>query len=278
MNSPIVDAARENVLRWYTGKGREKAAAALDLLAASEDAGAWIPGASRKVWSVLQKANRAINTGRAFRNTLDTIGTYETPANQRGHEISFVLQFGHFWGRKTDIDFAAIRAACRDIPTAHAVDVCEEFITEFATITALMKRLDATRPKPVITYLGASPTVTNLLKSLGLDGTVATTVRIAPYHFEKLEIEVKGVRTWTWIIVMDWPANTVHGASRYNHNGAHAQCEACGHAIKVVDNWVPLLIDNAAGVPLSLFVGRDCAKTLFGIKVTGEFHMKADAS
>lgn len=42
---------------------------------------------------------------------------------------------------------------------------------------------------------------------------------------------------------------------------------------KKSDNWVPLL-GELAGSNRSLWVGRDCARTLFGIKVTGEMHVE----
>lgn len=51
------------------------------------------------------------------------------------------------------------------------------------------------------------------------------------------------------------------------------QCQACGHAIKNVFNWVPLVVDSAAGVPHAMWVGKDCAQTLFGVTVKGELRL-----
>lgn len=297
--SPVVDANRDAVLAWFTGKALENASAALDMLAQSEAVGEWVPKASRTVRAALSKSNVAKKIAHKHRAGLEAIGNYQSPEGHRGWDVAFILNFGQFWGRR-DVDFAAVLAQAPNVDLKQAVLDCERFVRDFAPVAKLLNRLDATRPVPVITQLGASPTVTALLKSLGLDGTVASTARVCP--IEWVTVAVRGKHTaecnefrgagngpnipcinkrcpynlFTYVKVANllWPAGTVHGASRYDHNREHQQCQACGSAIKNAFNWVPLLIDNAEGVPHSLWVGRDCSKTLFGIKVTGDFETK----
>jgi hypothetical protein len=66
---------------------------------------------------------------------------------------------------------------------------------------------------------------------------------------------------------MLWPEGTTHRESRYAHGSSN--CHACGHQIRSPYNWVPLVAQTATG-PVSLWVGRDCARNLFQAEVTGD--------
>jgi hypothetical protein len=74
-----------------------------------------------------------------------------------------------------------------------------------------------------------------------------------------------------------WPEGTEHACSRFAASGSQNQCHACGHAIRNAFNWVPLVVENAEGVPHALWVGRDCAENLFGIKATGELEYAGES-
>ena len=71
-----------------------------------------------------------------------------------------------------------------------------------------------------------------------------------------------------------WPDGTKHCANRFAKVGrsrsGNAQCHACGHAIKSAYNWVPLTLTHESGELHSFWVGRDCAKKLFGVEMKGE--------
>ncbi len=276
--SPIIDAARTAVLGWYTGKAQKDAAAALDLLAQSEAQGAWVPGASRFVDARLGKSNVATKMGRAHGKALEGVGDYKTPAAQRGWNVMMVLTYPYpkrLGAHVTELDWTAIRTAA-PASLRMVVDFAEKLCKDFAPVAALMVRLDATRPLPVITKIGASPTVTATLTNLGLVAK-AETAQVCPGHWEeRTSVDAKGKTVYRQVWILEWPTGTVHGKSRYAH-GSHAgnsQCEACGHAIQNPFNWVPLLLDNEAGRPHSLWVGKDCAKTIFGVKVTGDFEIE----
>lgn len=112
-----------------------------------------------------------------------------------------------------------------------------------------------------------SPTVRKTLDGLKLD---SKTIRVAPIEYKEVEValasgrKVKALRAF-----LVWPKGTVHNASRFHSTDNNFQCQACGHAIRNPFNWVPVLVDNAKGVPHSIWVGRDCAKNLFGIELRG---------
>lgn len=100
--SPTVDTYRQRVLGWFTGKSYQNAEHALQLLAASEELGSWVPGASRKVSAAFGKASNAIKLGRAYEKELEAIGDYKTPSDQRGFEVSMLLRYSqaHLRGRR----------------------------------------------------------------------------------------------------------------------------------------------------------------------------------
>ncbi len=276
--SPTVDEARKRCLKWFTGKAYENASHAFDLLAASEAEGCWLPGSSRKVAACLSKANVAIKLGKANRRALEALGTYSDPADERGWEVGFLLNFSD-WRRK-DLNWTAIKAKTENPFLHQVIDQAHAFVTHFGSIRRLVKRLDTTRPKPVFTSIGASPTVSALLASLGLISPEAN-VRVCPIRWERKEkLNAEGkVIGYDLVGYLEWPAGTRHNRSKYALGGGdNRQCHACGHAIKNPFNWVPLVIDNVNGhdakTPYSLIVGKDCAKTIFGIKVTGDFEIE----
>ncbi len=278
MKTNITEEARCRVLRWFKGKACENAAAALDLLALSEAEGNWIPGASRRVRACLGKANVAINIGRQHDRALSAIGDYKDDNSVRGHNVAMVLRFSSFGDR--GIDWEGVKAKTEDSQLRAVIDRAHDFVNDFATINALLHELDSVRPKPVFTSIGASRLVSSTLVSMGLASPEAN-VRVCPVEWERVQLfKEDGVtpKGWTWKAKLLWPEGTRHNRSRYAMGtSTHDQCHACGHAIKNPYNWVPLLIDNVNGqgtTPYSLWVGRDCAKTIFGVKMTGDFDIK----
>ena len=272
--SPITDAVRGAAIEWFTGKAREAANEGFDLMAASEAAQEWLPGASRRVTAVLGKSNVAHKLHKKFELQLNAIGDYTLPRSQRGYEIDFVLAFGQ-WKRGLAIDFDAIKRRAPNDEVAEVVELARSYVNDFAPLVELMERLDATRPAPVITSTGASPTIMKLLKSLGLLLHIGT-IRMPPIEWRTIErTDEHGKLYLAKVGFIKWPPGTVHEASRYAGRGcegssSNEQCHACGHAIKNGFNWVPLLLDNDDGIPHSLWVGRDCARTLFGIHAQGD--------
>jgi hypothetical protein len=159
----------------------------------------------------------------------------------------------------------------QELETLNAeADELEPFKAAFLELWAAMDALDRSCPKPVFTVLGVSPTITGSMQDLG-----AVKIEICPIEYKRVEYVVAGKKNWRWVGRLLWPAGTMHGKSRYgcSHTG-NRQCEACGHAIKNPFNWVPLIVWHKDGTPQALWTGRDCAESIFGIKMTGELEIE----
>jgi hypothetical protein len=175
--------------------------------------------------------------------------------------------------RLAKVDFQACMQACTCDSQRDTINCAEIFYNDFKEVWAIIKRLDATRPVPTFTSIGASPTVTATLQDMGLNANHGT-VRVCPMEFKKVEVvnpKTKQVEIHT-VCRLLWPAGTRHNQSRFSGDSCH--CHACGHSIKNPFNWVPMLVDDKAGTPHSLWVGRDCAKTIFGVDMTGELEIE----
>lgn len=249
------------ILGWYTGKSLANATSALQLLKDSEAKGSWIPGASRKVLAALGKANLA---KRFAKDELDH--GYQAP------KAISVLYYAMYFGDLHGLLKLNYQEALRELPERAA-----EFYEDFQPIAQLMAQLDATRPAPSFKAGTPSPTVQATLKAMGLSGKLET-IRVCPIEWKTIEyLDEKGQRAFKQIGKLLWPKGTVHGKSRYDYSAAeNNQCQACGHAIRNAFNWIPLLIDNAEGVPHSMWVGRDCGNTLFGVKMSGELELERE--
>lgn len=155
-------------------------------------------------------------------------------------------------------------------PSKAAKKSREAYKEAFKRLENLFLEWDATRPAPTFTKLGTSPTITATIKSLD-----AVSVDVCPIEQKQVEFtDEKGKKAYKTIVILHWPAGTVHGTSRYSSTNNNLQCQACGHAIKNAFNWVPLVLTAADGTPKSLWVGRDCSKSLFGIELDGELEIE----
>ncbi len=247
------------ILNYFSGKSLENAKAALVLLKQSEELGCWIPGASRKVTAALGKANLAAKLDKQW------LASHSYKVSKRSSTAYFAVKYGSFChtdgfdfsfeGEGEDFIPESILAFCR---------ACQPVAT-------LVKLLDNTRPKPVITSMGVSPTVTATITRLNLK---PESVRVCPVEWYEAKVLVNGKEQTQWKARLLWPAGTVHGASKFHATKDNQQCQACGHAIKNPFNWVPLLVDGVDGKTYSLWVGKDCSKKLFGIEIKGELEIE----
>ena len=137
----------------------------------------------------------------------------------------------------------------------------------------MLKLLDSRKPIPTLVCKTLSPTVlVNVGKTMGVE---LDSIAVPEIVWKWVKRTGKGGLVFEIAVPkIIWPKGTRHNTSRFAKGTAHnVQCHACGHAIKNVYNWVPLLA-NAAGFitpgPVSLWVGRDCARKLFGCEVTGD--------
>ncbi len=117
--------------------------------------------------------------------------------------------------------------------------------------------LDAQRPKPTFTLLGVSPTITATLSAMGFTGAADAWV-------ETPKLIVERTDDGGWRVRLVWPEGTVFNTSRFALSGDH--CHACGHRIKNPYNWVPAVVMATGQAPRAVWVGHDCAESVFGVK------------
>jgi hypothetical protein len=261
-------ASRLTNEKWFSGKAFAILRSyVLPTLAQAESDGYWPKGASRKVKAALNKQTVAIKYARENRALIVGISEDRTRSYPEvsGWGIVHAMEFGQF--QKAGSVVALIDQLvpyAQDHAEKQALATTREWGVGFAEIARLVVLLDSTRPRPVVVMGSLSPTVVaNLNKAMGID---MRTISSPPIK-------------WTWQIIdgqrvavghIIWPEGTRHGQSRFAAGTEHnSQCHACGHAIKDGFNWVPI-VATTSGKPVSLWVGRDCARKLFSCEVTGD--------
>lgn len=235
------------VLRWFSGAALRKAKDALDLIEASVAQGEWLTGASRKAWAALKPNVAKKQFGDLGRG-------YNAPKAESA--IHYAVAYGSF----NYLAGLSLQDASKNLSNEAL-----EFYIDFRPLVDAMIKLDNTRPRPVFTTMNASPTISAELKRQG-----AVTVEVCPIEWEKVEDPKTGKIGFRAVLV--WPEDTIHGSSRYTQKSMD-QCHACGHAIRNPFNWVPLILTDDKGQKKSLWVGRDCSATLFGVKMDGDLEL-----
>lgn len=280
--SLAIDAA--SVLSWYTGKALAAMRdVALPTLAEAERLGSWPTSASRRVRALLSKQAVAIRFARAndrrehadgdeglLGDVADIRGRSYYAATVKSWHVVFAMEFGKFQ------DAPRVLALCAELVPHCACDAerasletARRWASDFAPIAELVARLDDARPRPSFVFGAISPTVfANVGRDMGLQ---FASVREPEVAWELVEVTVQGKLVKQWVGRVLWPEGTLHGRSRFGTSDAgNQQCEACGHAIRS-GVFVPLVLDGAgAGAPHSLWVGRDCARSLFGCRLQGD--------
>jgi len=271
----------DSALRWYTGKSLEGAKTALAMLAEAEGLGYWPSGYSRKVPALLNKMNVAAKFAKKNHLPRDHRGwSVPTPGllegmvapDDKGYMKSGWLlvhnmAFGTFSGAPEGLErVARLEPVCANDSEREALATAKTWCEDFAPVAELVETLNATKPMPTVRLLKTlSMTVLNNVGAAM--GVKLDTLRIPDMEWKKVEaISPKGEKFWTWEVEIKWPEGTVHNSSRW---ATGCNCHACGHMIKNAFNWVPLLAESDGGLK-SLWVGKDCAKSLFGCDVKGE--------
>jgi hypothetical protein len=147
-----------------------------------------------------------------------------------------------------------------------------QLIAEFKEASTL---LDAARPLPRVTALGLSPKVTATLTECNLDLDLATIkpAKVDYYKTQTLDAKtgapVYHARKQTWtmerVYFVAWSEGIRHGRSRFAGRG----CHACGKTIPS-GRFVPIeALDRQSGELVSMWLGCDCARNIFGIQDEG---------
>jgi hypothetical protein len=260
----------ENILEWFSGKSRDQIVNfTIPALVECEQLGYWKKGMSRTVHATLNKQNVAAKWAKACTATfgVNSYGSVRMPHDHPLSAAEFALSYGQFERAPRVLkDLLAAKKLSADVK-AKAEDAIR-WARAFAPIAELVALLDMSRPKAVVVMKTLSPTVVkNVGEHIGLD---FSTIQTPPMHGEWIEMEIKGRKVRVYEVVIDWPEGTLHNQSRFHYSANNEQCQACGHAIKDPFNWWPLLAYDNNKTPYSLWVGRDCAKKLFGCEVQGD--------
>jgi hypothetical protein len=271
-----------SICSWYTGKALAAMRDfALPALVRAERDGLWPPGASRRVRAALSKQSVATRFARAndrrehadgdeglLGDVADVRGRSYHAAEVKSWHVVFAMEFGRFQDAPRALALCGELAAhCACDAERAALETARRWAADFAPVADLVARLDAARPRPSYVFKAISPTVfANVGRAMGL---AFESVRSPEVTWELVEATIGGQVVKRWIGRVLWPEGTAHGRSRFRVSEAgNSQCEACGHAIRS-GLFVPLLLDGG-GVPHSLWVGRDCARNLFGCVVKGD--------
>jgi hypothetical protein len=278
----------DNLRRWYSGK----ALITLDTyviptLKQAEQDEAWPTGASRKVRAALNKQTVAIKfananerkspDGRILPRDETTMGLLDDVSDNRARywdaklrsaPLVHAMMFGQFTHAPKLIKLAQdLLPHCATNTERAALATALQWTTDNAPVAELVARLDATRPKPVYVFAAISKTIyASVSTAMGIDFTSIASPKIT---WDKVKTTIAGKTAYIWVPTIHWPAGTKHNTSKFSYGSkaGNDQCQACGHAIRNNYNWVPLLATTTKG-PVSLWVGRDCAESLFGCKIT----------
>lgn len=251
-----------SILKWYSGKAHMRAGAALQVLDRAIERGAWAKGEARKTRAALRNATVAQKVAARINGVRELFPLY------------MALRYGDSYVTSS-MDLARMYDAA--VACKREVDLAQGlmFITQLQPVYQALNALDITKPQPTITALGVSPTMTKTLDEAGL---APTTVRVCAIEWSQQAVQdAEGNKTIVSVGRLLWPENTLHNYTRFARvkAGHTDQCHACGHVIRNPFNWVPLLVDSAEdGTPHSMWVGKDCAHSLFGIKVAGELRLR----
>jgi hypothetical protein len=281
----------DGILKWDTGKARSVIQDyVIPTLLQAEVDGQWPKGASRKVRAALNK--QAVAARFADANDRDWNLHEENPSgllvditSQRypdldselslgGWYLMHAMMFGHFASAAECLNLAPkLEPFCVNDEERVALDTAKGWAKDFQDVDQLVRMLDARRPKPVIVCKTLSPLqLENVGKAMQVD---LSNVIPCPMKYEyETRTDKKGETYQICVPVLLWPEGTKHGTSKFcTSKAGNSQCEACGHAIRNWSNWVPLVGITPTG-PVSLWVGRDCAKSLFECELDGEAEYK----
>lgn len=273
---------RAAVLEGFSGVSENKVTAALVVLETACKRGHWLPeDKARSVRAALNKSNEVARLVRKFKlkweDYRDNEGLQEM--NYAAYGVEHVAKQG-----TAEIDRLEAEALKADAKYHHAARFVFAVARAMAPVVEALDALDATRPPPRISPMGAvNPSHRAVLADLGFkfDGERAEDgyIEVCPSEIVWIEeTDTDGKKFRRAVVRLLWPEGTHHGGSRHHdrlHDGRACACEACGHPIRNPYNWVPFVVRaSARATPWSLWVGRDCAKRLFQVEVDGELEIE----
>jgi len=255
MNNELSPALVATVAGFMKGKRLEKFMASVNHINASLAAGGWLQGGSRKGESGFYQGLEDIR---------DTSGS-RLFTDEPASALYFAIRWGKVWEFEGVTEVWARLNLKLVKPMKASAHVVQAWVSLCKEVATAREQLDISRPLPVVTEIGLSPRVTATLRECNLDIDLAS-IKMAELDFT-LEDAVdrfgRAVKVKRYFV--KWPEGTVHGMSRHNRGG----CEACGKNIPSRRFVALVAKDNRSGKTVSLWVGCDCARNIFGIKDVG---------
>jgi hypothetical protein len=267
------------------GKRLEKFQASIEIIHASLAQGGWTPRGSVKA----QAGLTGITSARLGLGGLYPEGQYTPHADGTNHrterhplcdtarDLTWTLSGGCLHG-----DPAALLALLSEPGVVECLRAAKlsavlaaAWIQLLAEIQEAVVLLDESRPLPRVTAIGLSPKVTATLTECNLDLDLATIkpAKVDYYKTQTLDAKtgapVYHARKQTWtmerVYFVAWSEGIRHGRSRFAGRG----CHACGKTIPS-GRFVPIeALDRQSGELVSMWLGCDCARNIFGIQDEG---------
>lgn len=267
IDQALIDVARAG----FTGKRLAKLDASLAVLQESLEQGAWVPRGSVKANAGFYQGLKHVR----YRQT-DYQGS-KAAAEKDAWHLHMTLCFGYpFQGKSLARGLELLRLDLEAGPKLRKIS--DDVIVAWAALCLVkslaIADLDQARPKPVLTPIGLSPKVTKTLTEMNLEIDLPS---IRPATLERRQRprrDAKGqvMKLCNGEIMMEsyyvvvWSPGIRHGESRFATGGG---CEACGKYIPS-GRFVPIEAkDKRSGSLISLWLGCDCARNIFGIKDDG---------
>lgn len=260
----------EKIKSEMKGKKLEKFLESVRILNESAANGAWIQGGKRR-------ADSGFYQGSGIQRPFASLEKSNWDKYYKISDYRSCIEYGNARG---EVSLKGMKAALKEVDPDSMKKFSKEYLEAWVELCiekkVLVDQLEVARPKPVLTSINLSPKVTATLKecNLDLDLSTITYPELETFTMEVF-VKVKNQKTGEfegkWVEQEFqrpiWPKGTLHNQSRFsmNTNG----CHACGKNIPS-GRFVPFYaFDNKKKTNVSMWVGCDCGKNIFGIKDVG---------
>lgn len=250
------------------GKRRDGILASIAVLNASLARGGWTPRGA-------QAAGKGFTNGLASVGRLPHENNYGGEYYEASHALSFALRFGSAnYGLTVEstrayIALPEVQKAMRE--KRLSTELVLAWVALVSAVAEAREELDECRPVPVVTAIGLSRKVTMTLQECDLDIDLPTIKPAKISFYLEPWYDKDGVRKLDWkgqpaferVYYVDWSEGVQHGRSRFKQG-----CQACGKRIPS-GRYVPIEATCRRQGLVSLWLGCDCARNIFGVKDVG---------
>lgn len=252
----------DNVTKALSGKRLEKLKNSINIINESLSKGGWVLRGS-------VKARAGFYQG-LFSSLVDFDRNYGDDKEDSPSNLYRCLKYG------IAVSESSLKHLPKFLVDKYGKDFFESWLALCKEKDEAIEWLNELRPLPVITAIGLSPKVTLTLTEMNLDLDLSS-IRLADIVPERIKArdnhgnllldKKTGEQLWTIIYKIKWTEGIVHNTSRFANLPCH--CHACGKYIPS-QRFVPIEAkDKRTNKIISLWIGQDCSKNIFGIKDIG---------